>query len=202
MDTSSINDWDKNPYLYMKGAYSYVNCVEMLDGISGIYNTSLGTAKSLTAKEINRLLGITVDKENKKIYVNTAPDTNIDEWGLLGNTYTYQTTDYTPESYINNKTNVDTNKTPSVTADAYRYTWENLTIDATLKEMLFSKTTESDKYSKAYWPASPGVRVLESYANFGTGCVFNGLVGEGGAAYSTRAASGVLVGWVFAPLFI
>ena len=179
MDTSSTNDWDKNPYLYMKGAYSYVNCVEMLDGISGIYSTSLGTAKSLTAKEINRLLGVTVDKENKKVYVNTAPDTNIDVPGVLGNTYTYKSTDYTPESYIAGK-NVDTNKIPSVTADAYYYRWENLTINATLKEMLFSKTTRSDKFSKAYWLASPGVIADESYAYFGPGIVYYGGVYEGG----------------------
>ena len=181
MDTSSTNDWDKNPYLYMKGAYSYVNCVEMLDGISGIYSTSLGTAKSLTAKEINRLLGVTVDKENKKVYVNTAPDTNIDEWGVLGNTYTYKSTDYTPESYIAGK-NVDTNKIPSVTADAYWYAWENLTINATLKEMLFSKTTSSDKFSKVYWLASPGVYANESIAGFGPGYVRSGRVHEGGHA--------------------
>ena len=181
MDTSSTNDWDKNPYLYMKGAYSYVNCVEMLDGISGIYSTSLGTAKSLTAKEINRLLGVTVDKENKKVYVNTAPDTNIDEWGVLGNTYTYKSTDYTPESYIAGK-NVDTNKIPSVTSDAYVYAWRNLTIDDTLKEMLFSKTTSSDKYSKAYWLASPGVYAGESDADFGPGYVTSG-VDEGGDGF-------------------
>ncbi len=179
MDTSSTNDWDKNPYLYMKGAYGYVNCVKMLDGISGIYSTSLGIAKSLTAKEINRLLGVTVDKENKKVYVNTAPDTNIDIYGALGDTYTYTSTDYTPESYIAGK-NVDTNKTPSVTSDVYWYAWGNLTIDATLKEMLFSKTTSSDKYSKAYWLASPGVDAGEGITNFGPGYVINGFVAEGG----------------------
>ena len=183
MDTSSTNDWDKNPYLYMKGAYSYVNCVKMLDGISGIYSTSLGTAKSLTAKEINRLLGVTVDKENKKVYVNIAPDTNIDGFRVLGNTYTYKSTDYTPESYINNKTNVDTNKIPSVTADAYRYSWKNLTIDTALKEMLFSGTTESDKFSKSYWLASPGVNAVESDAYFGPGIVNNGAVFEGGVLF-------------------
>ena len=185
MDTSSTNDWDKNPYLYMKGAYSYVNCVEMLDGISGIYSTSLGTAKSLTAKEINRLLGVTVDKENKKVYVNTAPDTNIDEGKVLGNTYTYKSTDYTPESYIAGK-NVDTNKIPSVTSDAYGYAWENLTINATLKEMLFSGTTESDKFSKAYWLASPGVVADEIEAVFGPGCVGNGFVYEGGGLFGSN----------------
>ena len=186
MYTSSTNDWDKNPYLYMKGAYSYVNCVEMLDGISGIYSTSLGTATSLTAEEINRLLGVTVDRENKKVYVNTAPDTNIDKWGLLGNAYTYKSTDYTPESYINNKTTVDTSKTPSVTADAYAYSWENLIIDATLKEMLFSKTTESDKYSKAYWLASPGVVAGESGAAFGPGYVVDGYVFEGSDLFGSN----------------
>ena len=177
---SAVEKWETDPYLYMKGAYGYVNCVEMLDGISGIYSTSLGTAKSLTAKEINRLLGVTVDKENKKVYVNTAPDTNIDEGKELGNTYPYKSTDYTPESYIAGK-NVDTNKTPSVTADAYVYAWENLTINATLKEMLFSKTTKSDKFSKVYWLASPGVRANESRAYFSPGLVCSGRVGEGGS---------------------
>ena len=182
MNTSSANDWDKNPYLYIKGAYGYLNCIEILDGISGIYSTSLGTAKSLTAKEINRLLGVTVDKENKKVYVNTAPDTNIDQWKALGNTYTYQSTDYTPESYINNKTTVDTSKTPSVTLDSYYYSSGSLTIDDTLKEILFSKTTSSDKFSKAYWLASPGVGANESYASFGPGFVRTGDVREGGYA--------------------
>ena len=183
VEPSTVEEWEADPYLYMKGAYSYVNCVKMLDGISGIYSTSLGTAKSLTAKEINRLLGVTVDKENKKVYVNIAPDTNIDGFRVLGNTYTYKSTDYTPESYINNKTNVDTNKIPSVTADAYRYSWKNLTIDTALKEMLFSGTTESDKFSKSYWLASPGVNAVESDAYFGPGIVNNGAVFEGGGLF-------------------
>ena len=189
MDTSSTNEWDKNPYLYMKGAYSCVNCIEILNGISGIYSTSLGTVKSLTAEEINRLIGVTVDKENKKVYVNTAPDTNIDEFGVLGNTYTYKSTDYTPESYIAGK-NVDTNKIPSVTADAYWYAWGNLTINATLKEMLFSGTTESDKYSKSYWLASPGVCAGESFADFGPGYVAGGDVVGGGDSFDSNGGWG------------
>ncbi len=177
VEPSTVEKWETDPYLYMKGAYGYVNCVKILDGISGIYSTSLGTAKSLTAKEINRLLGVTVDKEKKNIYTNT--DSDIDGGVMFGNTYTYKSTDYTPESYINNKTTVDTKTTPSVTADAYEYAWENLTINATLKEMLFSKTTKSDKFSKVYWLASPGVFAYDSGASFGLGAVGSGIVCKG-----------------------
>ena len=46
--------------------------------------------------------------------------------------------------------------------------------------MLFSKTTSSDKFSKAYWLASPGVGANESYASFGPGFVRTGDVREGG----------------------
>ncbi len=46
--------------------------------------------------------------------------------------------------------------------------------------MLFSKTTRSDKFSKAYWLASPGADAGESGVNFGPGYVINGFVAEGG----------------------
>ena len=177
VEPSTVEKWETDPYLYMKGAYGYVNCVKMLDGISGIYSTSLGTAKSLTAEEINRLIGVTVDKEKKNIYTNT--DSDIDGGVMFGNTYTYKSTDYTPESYINNKTTVDTKTTPSVTSDMYLYNWEKLTIDNTLKEMLFSKTTKSDKFSKVYWLASPGVFAYDSGASFGLGAVGSGIVCKG-----------------------
>ena len=43
----------------------------ILNNISGIYSTELGEAKSITAEEINRLVGgITIDYENKTVYSN------------------------------------------------------------------------------------------------------------------------------------
>ena len=172
---SSTIDWETTPYLVLKGAYSYVNCKQILNNISGIYSTSLGKAESLTAEEINRLIGVTVDYTNKKVYANSDPNTNIDKWGVLGNQYTYKETDYTPESYINNKTNA-TAGTQTDPATAYYYQWGNLTIEDTLKTILFNGTTRDANFAKSYWLASPAVGAGSDYAGFGPGGVLNGGV--------------------------
>ena len=176
---SSTIDWETTPYLVLKGAYGYVYCEKILNDISGIYSTSLGTAQSLTAEEINRLIGVTVDYTNKKVYANSDPNTNIDKWGVLGNQYTYKETDYTPESYINNKTHA-TAGTQTDPATAYYYQWGNLTIEDTLKTILFNGTTRDANFAKSYWLASPAVLADSDYANFGPGFVDGGDVGAGG----------------------
>ena len=174
----TVEDWKKTPYLVLKGAYSYVNCEKILNDISGIYSTSLGTAQSLTAEEINRLIGVTVDFANKKAYANSDPSTNIDEVGVLGNQYTYKETDYTPESYINSKTHA-TAGTKTDPATAYRYQWGNLTINDTLKTILFNGTTSDANFAKSYWLASPAVGAGSSLAGFGLGDVYDGGVDAG-----------------------
>ena len=168
-------DWETTPYLVLKGAYSYVNCEKILNDISGIYSTSLGTAQSLTAEEINRLIGVTVDFANKKVYANSDPNTNIDRRGVLGNQYTYKETDYTPESYINGKANA-TAGTQTDPATAYYYQWGNLTINDTLKTILFNGTTSDANFAKSYWLASPAVRAGSNRADFGPGFVVDGGV--------------------------
>ena len=172
---SSTIDWETTPYLVLKGAYSYVNCKQILNNISGIYSTSLGKAESLTAEEINRLIGVTVDYTNKKVYANSDPNTNIDKGGVLGNQYTYKETDYTPESYINSKANA-TAGTQTDPATAYCYQRGNLTINDTLKTILFNGTTSDANYAKSYWLASPAVFANSGRARFGPGCVCNGIV--------------------------
>ena len=173
--TGTTETWETTPYLVLKGAYGYVNCKTILNNISGIYSTSLGTAESLTAEEINRLIGVTVDYTNKKVYANSDPSVNIDGYKVLGNQYTYKASDYTPESYINNKTNATAGKQTDP-ATAYSYQWGNLTIDGTLKNMLFSGTTSDANYAKSYWLASSGVGADSSRADFGPGGVINGDV--------------------------
>ena len=181
---SSTIDWETTPYLVLKGAYSYVNCKQILNNISGIYSTSLGKAESLTAEEINRLIGVTVDYTNKKVYANSDPNTNIDKGGVLGNQYTYKETDYTPESYINSKANA-TAGTQTDPATAYCYQRGNLTINDTLKTILFNGTTSDANYAKSYWLASPAVGAGSGYAYFGPGRVNNGFVSAGfGLFYS------------------
>ena len=177
-------DWEKTPYLVLKGAYGYVYCEKILNDISGIYSTSLGTAESLTAEEINRLIGVTVDYTNKKVYANSDPNTNIDKWGVLGNQYPYKETDYTPESYINSKANA-TAGTQTDPATAYYYQWGNLTINDTLKTILFNGTTSDANFAKSYWLASPAVGADSGFAYFGPGGVSDGYVGAGdGLFYS------------------
>ena len=181
----TTTDWEKTPYLVLKGAYSYVNGKTILNNISGIYSTSLGTAESLTAEEINRLIGVTVDYTNKKVYANSDPSVNIDGYKVLGNQYTYKASDYTPESYINNKTNATAGKQTDP-ATAYYYEWSNLTIDDTLKTMLFSGTTSDANFAKSYWLASSGVDAYSSYAGFGPGGVGNGSVDSDGGLFRSN----------------
>ena len=171
----TAEDWEKTPYLVLKGAYGYVNGKTILNNISGIYNTELGEAKSITAEEINRLIGVTVDYTNKKVYANSNPDVNIDEYKVLGNQYPYTADDYTPESYIDNKSHATAGEKTDP-ATAYAYQWGNLTIGDTLKTMLFNGTTSDANFAKSYWLASSGVDADSSYAFFGPGGVVIGAV--------------------------
>ena len=188
--TSTI-DWETTPYLVLKGAYGYVNCKQILNNVSGIYSTSLGTAKSLTAEEINRLIGVTVDYKNKTVYANSDPNTNIDNAGVLGNQYTYTAEDYTPESYINSKTNA-TAGTKTDPATAYWYQWGNLGIEDTLKTILFDGTTSDVNFAKSYWLASPAVYAGSGSAGFGPGFVGNGCVGAGGDFFGSGGGWGAV----------
>ena len=181
----TAEDWEKTPYLVLKGAYGYVNGKTILNNISGIYNTELGEAKSITAEEINRLIGVTVDYTNKKVYANSNPDVNIDEYKVLGNQYPYTADNYTPESYIDNKSHATAGEKTDP-ATAYAYQWGNLTIGDTLKTILFSGTTRDANYAKSYLLASSGVRADSSGAYFGPGVVYDGYVGSGGYLFSSN----------------
>ena len=175
MNASSTNDWDKDPYLYMKGAYSYVNCETMLNNICAIYSTDLGTARSMTIEDINKACEVKV--ENNTVYLESdTSKTNIDGLKVLGQTYTYTASDYTPASYIDGKKNATAGET--VTATGYYYDITSMTGtkigNTTLGSLLFDKTTDDDNYAKAYWLASPGVGVDSSFADFGPGVVVDG----------------------------
>ena len=171
--TGTTETWEKTPYLVLKGAYSYVNGKTILNNISGIYGTELGEAKSITAEEINRLIGgITVDYENNAVYSNADKTTSIG--GTTNKTsYTYQEGDYSPKSYIE-KTTQTAGET--ITADYYYYSWGDLTVSDTLKTILFSGTTEDANFAKSYWLASSGVGVSFDNAYFGPGVVDSGYV--------------------------
>ena len=172
MNASSTNDWDKDPYLYMKGAYAYVNCEKMLNDICAIYSTDLGTARSITIEDVNKACGVKV--EGNTVYLESdTSKTNIDGWEVLGQTYTYTASDYTPASYIDGKKNATAGE--PVTATGYYYDITSMTGtkigNTTLGSLLFDKTTSDGNYAKAYWLASPGVIAYSSLAGFGPGYV-------------------------------
>ena len=172
MNASSTNDWDKDPYLYMKGAYSYVNCETMLKNICAIYSNNYGTARSITIEDVNKACGVKV--EGNTVYLESdANKTNIDQMQALGNTYTYSSSDYTPESYINGKSKATAGQTVPATGYYYDITSMAGTVigNTTLGNLLFDKTTSSDNNAKAYWLASPGVGAYSFIAYFGPGFV-------------------------------
>lgn len=92
--------------------------------------------------------------------------------GVLGNQYTYKSSDYTPGSNAIEGTKTDP-------ATAYCYQWGNLTIDDALKTMLFSGTTRDEDNAKSYWLASPAVLADSNGAGFGPGAVGDGIVCTG-----------------------
>ena len=179
MDTSSSNDWDKDPYLYMKGAYSYVNCNKTLNDICAIYSNNYGTARSITIEDINKACGVKV--EDNKVYLESDENkTNIDGWKIFENTYTYTSSDYTPESYINGKTNATAGQT--VNGSGYYYDITSMTSkvigNTTLGSLLFDNTEES----KSYWLNSPGVCAYSYRVSFGPGAV-DSAAGPGGSYF-------------------
>ena len=171
---------ENDVYLYLRGAESYVYCVDTLNKICGIYNDDkyASEARSMRIEDINRAIGVV--KEGNKVYLEKDLDkTNIDEWGVLGKIYTYQEGDYSPESYLKGETE-QAGKT--VTATAYYYDYEDPNIinqSSTLWKLLFDGTTSEKGCAKSYWLASPGVCGGGSDANFGPGVVYGGGAGCG-----------------------
>ena len=130
---SPIKKNEEDPYFIMQGAEAYINCVSTLNKVCGIYNNpSLAEeTRSITTEDINRVGGITV--ANNKVYKTDDPtQTNIDEMGFLGNSYTYKSGDYAPENYMNDvyKTSVVRKKVgDEVNFDSYGYTYESLGVN-------------------------------------------------------------------------
>ena len=119
------------------------------------------------------------------------------QWRVLGNTYTYTASDYTPESYINGKSNATAGDTVDITA--YVYSCGALTIDSTIQEMLFAGTTADDNYAKSYFLASPGVCYFSSFAGFGPGCAADGTVCSGGGLFASYGGWGA-IGYAVRPV--
>ena len=189
---------DKVPdkqYLYLEGVTGYKNCESTLNEICSIYhNNSLAQeTRSIKIEDINRALGgvtvtypeegapgsgtVTLNKDSKKTNIGETTDYS---------SYTYQSGDYSPESYPNE---VSSQIGTKVQANAYYYEITDgsglnysylQSLGTTINErgynMLFEGTTRDDGYTKSYWLASSGIAANSYGAWNGSGNVSIGSV--------------------------
>ena len=188
---------ENDVYLYLRGAESYVYCVDTLNKICEIYNDGkyASEARSMKIEDINNALGVV--KEGNKVYLEKDSEkNNIDISEVLGRTYTYGKEEYSPESYLKGEYEEE-GKTIQFTT--YGYEIENPNVidkSSTLWKLLFDGTTSEKDYAKSYWLASPGVYDLGSRANFGPGVVNNGYASCGG--YDVFHSNGNSIDFYFA----
>lgn len=168
-----------NPYLMMYGAQSYVTGVDELDNICALYKNDLAvTARSVNIDDVNAITGATTEDKIKEV--------NLDAYSggkQYGETYSF-TDQYTPESWLNNKTKT----TVSGTVDGYYYAVNAPSeagvpasasvSDTTAYNLLFNNVEYGS--GACYWLASRGVRAYSDYAYFGPGAV----VAYGGVTYA------------------
>ena len=185
----------RKQYLWLEGAMGYKNFESILKEICGLYhnNALAQETRSINIEDINRALGgitVTYPEEGQSgtgtVTLNTdSRKTNIGETTEYSS-YTYQSGDYSPESY---PSTVGSDQIGTkVQANAYQYditdgselNYKYLqSLDSTISErgynMLFEGTAESSE-SKPYWLASSGVYARSYVAYFGPGAVSNGNV--------------------------
>lgn len=159
-----------NPYLMMYGAQSYVTGVDELNNICALYKNDLAVrARSVNIDDVNAITGVTTEDKIKEV--------NLDAYSggkQYGETYSF-TDQYTPESWLNNKTKT----TVSGTVDGYYYAVNapseagvpaSATVsDTTAYNLLFNNVEYGS--GACYWLASRGVDAGSSFAYFGLGVV-------------------------------
>lgn len=159
-----------NPYLMMYGAQSYVTGVDELNNICALYKNDLAVrARSVNIDDVNAITGVTTEDKIKEV--------NLDAYSggkQYGETYSF-TDQYTPESWLNNKTKT----TVSGTVDGYYYAVNapseagvpaSATVsDTTAYNLLFNNVEYGS--GACYWLASRGVNADSSRAYFGLGVV-------------------------------
>ena len=160
---------ESNPYLYMKGAKSYLNAIEQLNKICAICkNETLATkAESVTMDDIDKLTGVTTDalKKQYNLY-QFFGGKNYDE------DYSFEN-HYTPTSWLNS-----TKTTVSGKVNGYYYSINSqygsnpyVTMSNTrIYNMLFDNVQLGS--GRAYWLASVGVLAFPAAAGFGPAVVY------------------------------
>ena len=169
MNTTVGND----PYLYLKGAESYLYGPDSMNKVSEVYlNSTYATkARSVTMNDIDEITGITTEAKIKEVDIlGYGTEYNFDKH-------------YTPELWLQIGKKKDETKAITVkgTSTAYAYTINNAeepTVKITntrVHDMLF-KDVELDTNTglatgKPYWLASRAVNADSSGAYFGPGVV-------------------------------
>ena len=167
---SNREETDGDPYLYMKGAKSYLNAIDELNEIGALYKNEFATrARSVNMDDIDEITGVTTEEKIKEV--------NLDYYSgnkQYGDSYSFSN-HYTPQSWINGETT-----TVSGTVDGYLYSinskissdMPSVTVANTRAyEMLFNNVEYPT--GKCYWLASRGVYAGSSYAGFGPGDVYS-----------------------------
>ena len=197
--------WETDPYLYLNNAEGWYHTNDeltddnILDRICKIYDSDLAAkTQSMRIDDINMLLGLSVDKSTNELYkISEGGEKNkIEDYqGFFTQKYTYNTGNYAPENYLQQKypsndeyKNLTTKYIgDSVDGTAYMYPYQSPNIidqSSKLYEVLFKGTSSSEGNSKAYWLASPGVSIYgSSNCYFGPGAVYGGLAGAGNALF-------------------
>ena len=195
-DIVKIND---DYYFYMYGAEGAYYGENELNEICSIYKNDLAEeSRSMTAKDINNLLNLTViyEGENTGVYKksDTSYITNYDEVGVLGQKYVYRHSngyrkeDQIPETALGLKEIADIPAdyyTTGITGTAYAYQIGNdssinteIGVTQEMYDAIFKDTYNYD--SKPYWLASSGINILDSQtAIFGIGAVNGGEITSG-----------------------
>lgn len=211
MNSSGTEEWEKDPYLYLNSAEGYYNTNDdfttnnILDKICKIYDSTLADkTQSMRIEDINTALGLTLDKENNKLYKTVdGIKTPIQAYqGFFGQTYTYRVGDYAPENYLKEKYPSKyqslTAKKANDTVDgtAFMFSYEDPSVvdpSSKLYDILFKGTTEGENYAKSYWLASSGVLLDgSSFCYFGPGAVTGGTAGTGSGMFISDGFSGAV----------
>lgn len=187
---SPVEATGDTPYLHLYGAEGYVNGSEILNGICNIYKNDdiAEIARSVNIDDINTILGIKI--ENNEVHIE-GDDTNLNLFGKLGNKYTYEDDDYTPESYLKGKTAKENGET-EIEGSVYIYDTldfnENKIGNTTVENLLFEQTGEDKKCVKIYWLDSKSALVIGKKLYFGMGRVGNNSVGNGTTSFNSKGS--------------
>ena len=184
MNTTAGND----PYLYLKGAESYVYGPATMNKIGAMYlNSTYATkARSATMDDVNEVTGVTTPEEIKKVNILAGED--IQQYGT---SFSFEN-QYTPKLWLEIGEKADATKAITVDGDGegtkgvtgYAYYG-----NSTNAEITSAKMTNTRAYdllfkgvdTKPYWLASRGVVAISEYEYAGFSPAYV-VIGNYGAA--------------------